>query len=262
MTLNLHCLRSTVARAAWCGVFAGLLLAGPRAQADTLTAQRLFERDLEIWFGSLTVVGVPAFSQDFVELGDTITAGIRFQIEHDSLVDGRVRVGIANDDSWINVGQTNIEWVIGENPPPANLPAQQNLLDAYSAAAATLFGPGILTPGTASPAGMASYLMTRIDTTEDGPVIAGTVDDPVTVGSVGDTVIVTNDFAAVVHYFNQNATWTLDATAVPEPSSIVLLLAALGGLLAATSRRCRAAQVDHRRCGKRHEPASDTPLDS
>lgn len=148
------------------------------------------------------------------------------------------------------------------NPQPANLPAQQNLLDAYAAAAAALFGPGILTPGTASPAGMASYLLTRIETTEDGPVFAGTVDDPVTVGSLGDTVIVTNDFAAVVHYFNQNTTWTLDATAAPEPSSVALLLAALGGLLAATPRRCRAAKVDHRRCGKRPERASHTPLDS
>lgn len=214
-----------------------LLLATPRAQADTLTAQRLFERDLDIWFGTLTVVGGPAFSGDFVELDDRIAQGLRLSIQQDLFVDVRVRTELTNNDSWVNPGQTDIDWVLGQNPPPANLPAQQNLLDAYAATAAALFGSGTLTPGAASSAGMAPYLLTSIETTEPGPVAAGTEANPVTVGSEGDTVIVTNEFAGIVHYFNRDAAWTLTPTRVPEPETLWLLALGIAALAVRPGRQ-------------------------
>lgn len=140
--------------------------------AATIETERTFEHPLEVWFDTLSVVGAAAPSQDFVMLSDRVTQGIRSTIDLDLDADGRVK---NLSDSLLTLGQTDIEWVLGQNPAPANFPAQHNLVDAYAAAGlalAALFGPGSLTPFDLV-ASESSYLLNRIETTEDAPATVG-----------------------------------------------------------------------------------------
>ena len=205
-----------------------LLVAPIRATAgQVIFAERRFDRELSVWFGTLFVVGAPAPSQDFVRLSDRISDGLRTAFEGDASVDGRVGPVLS---SWVNVLQTNVEWVLEQSPAPDNFPALQNLLAAYTGAALTLqamFGPGFLT--TTTPVMSArEYLLTTFISHEFGPVFVGDSDNPISVGVAGQVVTSTNNFIAQARYFAQNATWTRQSTVVPEPSTLALFGLALG----------------------------------
>lgn len=205
-------------------------LLGPgSAGAVVIEAERIFERPLDVWFGTLSVVGAAAPSQDFVALSDRVTQGIRSGIDIDATADARVK---NLPDSLMNFGQTNSEWVLGQNPPPDNFPAQQNLLDAYAAAALDLdglFGPGNLTLLNIV-ATESNYLLTNIETTEPAPATVGTPGNPVVVGGEGDTVVVSNQFWAQARFFERNAVWSARTATVPEPGTLMLLCLGLAGI--------------------------------
>ena len=219
--------------------FVMLLLSGTgRAASAQLLAERIFDRELAVWFGTLSVVGVPVASQDFLRLSDRISAGLESGIRlecgfgrdaiamnrcpqvGDRSVDARVRNGLG---PWINPVQSNVEWTVASSD---NFPAHQNLLEAFAAAALALeayWGSGILTtmPFTSNER---SYLMAFFVSYETGPVVAGDTDAPFAVGAPGQSVTVTNNFVANVQYFEQNAVWTLGSQiTTPEPGTLSLL---------------------------------------
>ncbi len=232
-----------------------LLVSGTSREGEAqLVAERTFDRELAVWFGTLSVVGVPVASQDFVRLSDRVNHGLEsgiisecgFGIDAiagnrcpqvgDHSVDARVRNGLG---PWINPVPTNVEWTVASSD---NFPAHQDLLDAFSAAALALeayWGSGILTT-TAFTAKERRYLLDFFDSHETGPVSAGDTDAPVTVGAAGQSVTVTNNFVANVQYFEQNAVWTLGSQiTTPEPGTLSLL--GVGLLMAFVVVRWRAS---------------------
>ena len=244
--------------------FATLLLSGVSraAAAQTLFAERIFDRDLAVWFGTLSVVGVPVASQDFLRLSDRINDGLESGIVAecgfgrdlinggpcpfvgDRSVDARVRNGLG---PWISHVPTNIEWVVASPFPPDNFPAHQNLLDAFAATALALqayWGPGNLVTQPIA-ANTRDYLLDYFSSNETGPATVGDTDAPFIVGAPGQHVDVTNTFIARVQYFQQNAVWTLsnqnpNPTVAPEPGTLLLLAAGLLTVLIVRRRRASA----------------------
>jgi hypothetical protein len=208
--------------------------------SEDVEAIRIVDRDVDLWFGTLSVMGVDAPSYDFLQLSNLVVDDLRAAIEGDAATDARLKNNDALWTPWIQPNMSGIEWVLEEpSSPPLN--ARQNLLDAYTAAAALLeasFGPGSLTfPDFASSA--ASYLLGTFDSVEVAPVLVGDTDEPMLFGDEGHAVTIHNNFFGNVHYFVQNATWTARApTSVPEPNTISLLA---GGLIAFGILRRRRA---------------------
>jgi hypothetical protein len=125
-----------------------VLLLGIRpAFAEEFAADRILHRELGVWFGTLTVDGAPGLSQDFLELTALVSDDLIGFIDADSAVDSRVTAALSPGGIWSN-SQTGFEWVFDPkyvNPDPSqlptelhplpDLPAQQNLIDAYTAMA-------------------------------------------------------------------------------------------------------------------------------
>jgi hypothetical protein len=67
-----------------------MLVLGVRpAFAEEFAADRIFHRDLGVWFGTLTVTGVPGFTQDLLELTALVSDDVIGVIDADSGVDAR-----------------------------------------------------------------------------------------------------------------------------------------------------------------------------
>ncbi len=198
-------------------------------QGDTENTQHTckYRRDVTIFFGTFTVIGPAVPDSDIVELSDTITGTLAGQIYNDSAQDPRVRVGVG---AFIDPLIDQHDWLVAA---PQNLPAQQNLLDQYAALAGSLaatYGPGSLQIGAAAlNLGPREYNIANWTTQEAGSGSVDVVDD---VFHTHGTVVTTQHSGyADVTAFEQNATWTLKTTAVPEPGTSALLAAGLFGLV-------------------------------
>lgn len=230
MMLDLNCLRSTVARAAWCGVFAGLLLLAAPVRAGSLVCGPIdprgsqanqtcaANREVSFFVGVLDVAGVAAPDIDLVWSSDFVTTTVQSRMLDDPATDPR----LASDatDPFIDDSLNTVQWVLAG---PGNLPSG---FLASAAALDALYGPGTLVPGAATLLrGPTAYVVAQFTTFEVDPACPQAICE------------VTNTYSALVNVYEQNAVWTLDASAVAELSSIALLSAALGGLLVATRRR-------------------------
>jgi hypothetical protein len=175
--------------------------------AQELTATRTVDREMAVYFGTWNVFVQgdpnPIGTHTFVELTDFLSDGLRARIQNDPSVDPTVGPSLP---SWINVNQTNIEWAIGQNPPPNNLLATAN----FSASIAAL-GGSITTDSGFLPDGTRTYLLQSFVTHETAPVIVGDTDSPELFGADGATVTITNNFVAEVSYFERNGNVTLPA---------------------------------------------------
>ena len=189
-----------------------LLLVGRSSYAGTICEPSgpgqicTHTRDVAIWFGTLSVVGAPGANVDIVQLTDTITGTLAGQIFNNPAEDARVRIGVG---PWIDNTITDIDWV---DAPSQNLPAQQNLSDAFAAAAASLnaaYGTGTLTILPAA-LGHGPLVYNIANWTTQNPVPG---DGTVTVDNVGN---------ANVTAFEQNAIWTASRTAAPALKPIML----------------------------------------
>jgi hypothetical protein len=219
-------------------VLLAALTPGRAAAAPIVAPDRIFDRQFDVWFGTLTVAGAPGVMLDFVELTDRLSDDLIAAIDGDASVDARVRTALSAGGPWSNAGQTGIEWVLGSNPPPDNFPAQANLANAYAAAALALFGPGSLTLlGPGALLTQSNYLMGTFQSIETAPVVVGDTDNPFLFGNDGDTVLVNENFVAEARYFQQDAVWTPAPAPIPEPGTIGLTLLGLAGLRAARRRR-------------------------
>jgi hypothetical protein len=126
-----------------------------------------------------------------------------------------------------------VEWVLAN--VLENLPAEQNLLSAYVAAAAALdglFGPGTLTFGGTTSA-EANYVLAS----------AAFLCEPWNIGCVAGEFITDQEYRAQINMFAQNAVWRLDSfetpLPVPEPATIALVSLGLGAAAPVVARRRR-----------------------
>lgn len=186
-----------------CGL--ALMLAGPSVAAVSdenagtdATTTRTFQRNTEAHYGTQTVTGGWDESNDFLYLTDHISQGLRLSIQQDATVDARAKnIG----DSWVNLGQTDIEWVLGT---PEGLDAAGNLYnDLTNISGRTIVSVSV---GPSTLQATRNYLLTSIATNEVGPVVVGDPDSPVVFGSDGQSVQVTNNFEANVSYYERNST--------------------------------------------------------
>ena len=194
-------------------VLLGLLLvqASGSAHAQSCTGTTCtYTRNVTIWFGTLTVVGVSAANVDVVQLTDTISGTLANAIAIDPAQDTRVRNGLG---PWLDNSITDMDWVTA---PSQNLPAQQKLLDAFAAAAASLnaaHGPGTLT-----------ILPSALN---NGPVVYTLT----TWATTQNDLIINNIGNANVTAFEQNAIWTAPGAAVSIPTLTPLMVGVMASLL-------------------------------
>lgn len=215
-----------LARRARALLAAFLLVGGGAGQAVAVPIRapdRIYDRDLGVWFGTLSVDGAPGASQDFLSLTDLIADDLRLAIQSDGTVDARAR----SDQllSWVISGQTGVEWALAA---PDGFDAQQALIDAYTASAMASYGPGFLTLASPVSSGERSYLLGFFESIEVAPILAGDMDDPFLFGEEGQQVVISTNFIARTRYFEQNAQWRV--TAVPEPGTLALLVLGLAAL--------------------------------
>jgi hypothetical protein len=169
-------------------------------------AIRTWDRTLDVWFGTLTVIedGQPMSTADFVELDKPIAAGFALQMQADTAVDARVKAALRQ---WVAAG-TEVEWALG---PEDGTDAQQALIAAFTGAGSAA-GPGSLAVGTATPS-MARYHGGSFESVETAPVLIGDMDAPTLCGGDGQSVTVTENFEADVTFHELNATYTLGLSA-------------------------------------------------
>jgi hypothetical protein len=187
-------------------IFAGLtlLLVAPSVAAVSdenagtdATTTRTFQRNTEAHYGTQTVTGGYQESNDFLYMTDHISDGLRIQIQNDPTVDSRVKNNLG---SWVDLGVTNVEWVVGT---PEGLDAAGNLYnDLTNISGRTIVSVSV---GPSVNRGTRNYLLESFNTTEVGPVVVGDPDGQV-FGADGQTVQVTNNFEANVTYYERNST--------------------------------------------------------
>jgi hypothetical protein len=154
-----------------------------------------YTRSLNIWVGTVSVIGAQASDDDYVESTDPVTPTLAVAIFHDSRVDARVRKLGSLAIPGSSVG--DIAWV---QDPPKNLPAQTNLIAAFNTrvtALNSIYGSGSVAL-TASFQNHAAILYSLVtwDT-----VVAG--------------VATHNLGVASVTIFEQDLTWTAPASKGP-----------------------------------------------
>jgi len=196
-----------------------LLVTGTASFAGTVScngAVCTHTRDVTIWFGTLTVVGAPGPNVDVVQLTDTIAFSVANGICGDPAQDARVCNGLG---PWVDPLTADIDWV---DSASQNLPAQQNLLDAFAAAAASLnatHGTGTLTM-LSSPLNHGTFTYTIANWTTTAPPPDNFLDN---IGNANVTA------------FEQNAIWTAPSRAAapaltPFMTGVVALLLLMLGL--------------------------------
>lgn len=170
-------------------------------------------RDVSIFIGTLTPVGVPVAPINLVWGSDGIAASLRDALNSDPASDPRLTFALL--DALVVPGGS-IAWAMANSD---NLPSA---LVLQGAALDVTYGTGTLALGPATLLrGPTIYLLQNGITVFDGPC------------GVGGLCILNTNYRGNVAVYEQNATWTQAATAtVPEPSSAGLLLGGLALLIA------------------------------